>query len=513
MENEKQVNPYIVAISVLLPSFMALAASSATNVCQPNIAGYYGATQYEANTVITAYIISGGIMLPITGFLVRTIGKKLLFFYSIWIFCIGAVMCVLAPNLQMLILARIVQGIGSGCILPLCQAVLLEVFPVEQRGVAMGLFGVAAMFSPLAGPFLGGYLTDYYSWQWVFIINIPLCMLSFLLIKLFVKSDKPPKQKYTKKFDIVGFLSVVVAMGCMQVVLDKGQQYNWFDTTWICWLTGICIFSFILFYVWELEYKYPIIDIRVFKDKNFLFGTTVSAFLNIMLYSTLLLVPMFVQSLLGYSPSMSGLTMFPRAIVCFISLIVMGEVSRFIESRTLAIIGLIIMSGSIFMLTNLNTTASIETIILPNMLLCFGVPTAFIPITALSFATLDPKQNADAAALHAMFKNIVTAVATSISATFIARASQVHQTYLVHNLSGENYMFHYKLVAAQAKFSTFFAPYTAARKAAGSLYNQMLVQARLYSFFDAFQILAFMCLIIIPLVIILKNKPSKKSKV
>ena len=153
-----------------------------------------------------------------------------------------------------------------------------------------GAFGVAAMFSPLAGPFLGGYLTDYYSWQWVFIINIPLCMLSFLLIKLFVKSDKPPKQKYRKKFDIVGFMSVVVAMGCMQVVLDKGQQYNWFDTPWICWLTGICIFSFILFYVWELEYKYPIIDIRVFKDKNFLFGTCVSSFLNIMLYSTLLVL-------------------------------------------------------------------------------------------------------------------------------------------------------------------------------------------------------------------------------
>lgn len=512
MESEKQVNPYIVAISVLLPSFMALAASSATNVCQPNIAGYYGATQYEANTVITSYIISGGIMLPITGFLVRTIGKKLLFFYSIWLFCIGAVMCILAPNLQMLIVARIVQGIGSGCILPLCQAVLLEVFPVEQRGVAMGLFGVAAMFSPLAGPFLGGYLTDYYSWQWVFIINIPLCMLSFLLIKLFVKSDKPPKQKYRKKFDIVGFMSVVVAMGCMQVVLDKGQQYNWFDTPWICWLTGICIFSFILFYVWELEYKYPIIDIRVFKDKNFLFGTCVSSFLNIMLYSTLLLVPMFVQSLLGYSPSMSGLTMFPRAIVCFVGLIVMGEVSRFVEGRTLAITGLVMMSAAIFLMTNFNTTASIESIILPNMLLCIGVPTAFIPITALSFATLDPKRNADAAALHAMFKNIVTAVATSVSATFIARASQVHQTYLVHNLSGQNHMFYYKLTAAQAKFSTYFSPYIAAKKAGGSLYNQMLVQAKLYSFFDAFQILAFMCLIIIPLVIVLKNKSSRKKK-
>lgn len=511
MEEEKRVNPYIVALAVLLPSFMSLAASSATNVCQPNIAGFYGATQYEANTVITSYIISGGVMLPVTGFLVRTIGKKLLLYYSIWLFCIGAVLCILAPNLQMLILARIVQGVGSGCILPLCQAILLEVFPEEQRGVAMGLFGVAAMFSPLAGPFLGGYLTDYYSWQWVFIINIPLSMISFLLVKLFVKKDILPKQKYNKKFDIVGFSAVVVAMGCMQIVLDKGQQYNWFDTPWICWLTGICIFSFVLFYVWELEYKYPLIDIRVFKDKNFLIGTFVCSFLNIMLYSTLLLVPMFVQSLLGYSPSMSGFAMFPRAVTCLIGLLVVGEISRFFESRLLATIGLLIMGFAVFQLSNLNTTASIETVIWPNILLCIGVPTAFIPITALAFQTLEPKRTADAAALHAMFKNVITAVATSVSATFIARVSQVHQTYLVHNLSGENPLYYHKLMAAQAKFSALFNHYTAARKAAGSLYNQMLAQARLCSFYDAFLVLALLCVMVIPFVLILKNKTKQQK--
>ena len=267
-----------------------------------------------------------------------------------------------------------------------------------------------------------------------------------------------------------------------------------------------------LFYVWELEYKYPIIDIRVFKDRNFLFGTIACSFINIMLYSTLLLVPMFVQSMLGYSPSMSGLTMFPRAVVCFIGLLVMGEVSRFVEAKLLAIIGLLIMGGSVFWLSNLNLTASMESVIIPNILLCIGVPTAFIPLTALSFQTLDPKRNDDAAALHAMFKNIITAVATSVSATFIARVSQVHQSYLVHNLSGENAMFHYRLMAAQSKFSAFFNHYTAARKAAGSLYNQMLVQARLCSFYDAFLVLAIMCVLVIPVVLILKNKRRRKSQ-
>ena len=503
---QKKTNPYIVALAVLLPSFLALAASSATNVSQPHIAGFYGATQYEANTVITCYIISGGLMLPVTGYLVRTIGKKLLMYYSIWIFCIGCLLCLLAPNLQALIAARVVQGIGSGCILPLCQAILLEVFPEEQRGVAMGLFGVAAMFSPLAGPFFGGYLTDNYSWQWIFIMNIPMCMLSFLLVKLFVPSDKPEKQKYNKKFDIVGYSSIVVAMACMQIVLDKGQQWNWFDTTWICWLTGICIFSFVLFYVWELEYKYPVIDIRVFKDRNFMFGTLASSFINVMLYSTLLLVPMFVQSLLGYSPSMSGLTMFPRAIICLIGLIVVGEISRFVEARLLATIGLLIMAVSVLMLTQMNTASSMESVILPNILLCIGVPTAFVPITALSFQTLPASKNADAAALHPLFKNIVTAIATSASATFIARVSQVHQNYLVGNLTPHNPMFQYKLMALKSKFLIHYPSVMAAKKANGMLYKELLQQAKLASFFDAFTVLAMMCIIIIPVLYILKSK-------
>lgn len=506
---EKTVNPYIVAISVLIPSFLALAASSATNVCQPNIAGYYGATQYEANTVITCYIISGGIMLPITGYLVRLIGKNLLFCYSILVFALGCLLCILAPNLQMLIGARIVQGIGSGCILPLCQAVLLDVFPAEQRGIAMGLFGVAAMFSPLAGPFMGGYLTDNFSWKWVFIINIPLSLLSFLLVKIFVPKEKPQKQSYNKKFDIVGYISIVIAMACLQIVLDKGEQFNWFDTPWICWLSGICIFSFVLFYVWELEYKYPVIDIRVFKDKNFLVGTLISSFINVMLYSTLLLVPMFVQSLLGYSPSMSGLTMFPRAIICFIGLIAVGEISRFIDSRVLASIGLGIMAAAVLMLTQMNTTSSIESIVLPNILLCIGVPIAFVPITAMSFQTLPASKNADAAALHALFKNIITAFSTSMSATLIARMSQVYQNYLVGNLAWHNTMFRYHFASAHSKFIIHYPEVVAARKANGILYKELLHQARLGAFFEVFLLLALMSIIIIPFLYILKVNRSK----
>ena len=508
---QRKLNPYIIALVVLLPAFLSLAASSATNVCQPDIAGYFGATQYEANTVVTCYIIAGGVMLPVTTYLANFFGQKQYLIYCIIVFTLGCLFCILAKDLHMLILARLVQGIGSGSILPICQAILLEAFPPEQRGVAMGLFGVAAMFSPLAGPFIGGYLTDNYSWQWIFIVNIPLSILSIIMVKFLVPNDEPVKLKYNKKFDIVGYVSIVIAMACMQIVLDKGQQHNWFDETWICWLTGICIFSFVFFYVWELEYKYPVIDIRVFKDRNFLFGTIASSFINIMIYSTLLLVPMFVQSLLGYSPSMSGLAMFPRAIVCFIGLLVVGEISKYVESRILATIGFLIMAISVLMLTQMNPTSSKESIVLPNLLLCIGVPTAFVPITALSFNTLPASKNADAAALHALFKNIITAVATSISSTFIARVSQVRQNYLVEHLSPHNPIFQYKLSILGDKFLRYYSAPTAERKAAGSLYNSLLQQARLSAFFDVFTVLALCMLLVIPLVFILKNKQNKNS--
>ena len=506
---EKKVNPYIIAIAVLLPSFLALAASSGTNVSQPHIAGFYGATQYEANTVVTCYIISGGLMLPVTGYLVRRIGKKLLMLYSIAVFALGCLLCVIAPTLQSLIAARVVQGIGSGCILPLCQAFLLEAFPPNQRGVAMSLFGVAAMFSPLAGPFIGGYLTDNFSWQWIFIANIPLCFISLVMIKFLIADDIVEPLKYNKKFDYPGYISIVLAMSCMQVILDKGQQWNWFDATWICWMTGICVFSFVFFYVWELEYKYPVIDIRVFKDRNFLVGTIISSFINVTIYSTLLLVPMFVQSMIGYSPSMSGLAMFPRAVICFIGLLAVGEISKYVNPKLLAVIGFVIIAVSMLILTQMNPASSMESIVLPNILLCIGVPTAFVPITALSFQTLSPAKTADAAALHALFKNIITAIATSVSSTFIARVSQVYQGYFVSNLSTENPVYHAKLMAAQSKFMHYYPAFVASRKAGGSLYKDLLFQARLASFFDIFTVLALIIVLIIPFVFILKYKRAK----
>lgn len=512
---QKKLNPYIIALVVLLPAFLSLAASSATNVCQPNIAGYFGATQYEANTVVTCYIIAGGIMLPVTTYLSNIFGQKKYLIYCIIVFTLGCLFCILATDLHLLILARLVQGIGSGSILPICQAVLLESFPPEQRGIAMSLFGIAAMFSPLAGPYMGGYLTDNMSWQWVFIINIPLCILSIILIKFMLPDTKPVPKEQRRPFDYVGFIAICLAMGCLQIVLDKGEQFNWFDTTWVCWLTGISACSFVFFYVWELETHNPVIDIRVFKDRNFLYGTTVSSFINMILYSTLLLIPMFTQALLGYSPSMAGFAMFPRAFACLIGLIICGELSKKVEPRIMTMSGFLIMASALLWMSQLNTTASLRVIIIPNIILCFGVSAAFVPITAMSFLTLPADKRVDAASLHALFKNIVTAISTAMASTFITRVSQVHQNYLVDHLCWHNPMFSIHLTAMQHKFMKYYATVYAMKKANGALYKELLRQCKLAAFYDVFLLIAFLAIMIIPLIFMLKTSrmlAAKKAK-
>lgn len=505
----KKFNPYIVAITILLPAFMSMVASSATNVCQPHIAGYFGATPYEANSVITAYIISGGIMLPIFGWWMNTAGKKAVAYWSVSLFCLGCILCLLSKDLHMLILCRVVQGAAGGALLPLAQAVLLETFPPEKKGVAMGFFGFAAMFSPLFGPFVGGYLTDNYSWKWVFIMNIPICLISLVLIKFFINdSNKEAAQK--GHMDVVGLIAIIVGMACMQIVLDKGEQFNWFDTYWIYWVTLMAVVSFVFFYVWELETKKPIVDVRVFKDRNFLVGTITSSFINIMLYGTLLLIPQFAQNLLRYSPFFAGVSVFPRAISCFLGLLIMGKIADRVENRLLTVIGLVIMACSVFMFSRLNTTSSLESIILPNIILGIGIAVTFVPVSALSFLTLSKTKLADAAGLHALFKNIVTAISTSAVSTFVTRVSQLHQNYLVAYLSDTNLNFYYKLATLKVKFMTYFSPYIAAKKAGGYLYKQMLLQSKLCAFYDVFLLLSLMCILAIPLVFFFKMPRKRK---
>lgn len=372
----------------------------------------------------------------------------------------------------------------------------------------MGLFAFSVILAPLLGPLVGGFLTENYSWKWVFIVNLPFCLLSIILVKMFIKENfKPVKRK--PDFDIVGFSAIILWLGSMQIVLDKGEQFNWFDETWVCWLSGFSLFALIFFIVWELEYKKPFVNMRVFKNLNFLCGTCIAGVVNIMLYSSILLVPKFVQSLLGYNAYLAGLSVFPRVISCAIMLPIVGKLADIIDNRILIAIGLFILGSTTFMFSNMTLETSLECVQMINLLFGFGIAFTFIPVSAISFATLSKRKTPDGAGLQSLFKCSITAVATSVSTTFIMRVSQVHQSYLTHNLGTNDFEFFTRLAMAKMKFLHYFSPYLAQKKALGSIYKQLLQQAQLSAFYDAFLVLSLVAFIVISLILFLKNK--KKS--
>ena len=499
---EKKFNPYIIAAVMILPTFFAMVATSGTNVCMPYIAGYYGATQNEANTVITSYMISNGAMLPLTGWLVKAFGVKKLALWCIYLFTIGAFMCAFAPNLPFLIISRLIEGVGGGPLMPLSQSVLLSVFPKKQRGTAMGLFGFAVILSPLIGPVLGGYLTDNYSWQWVFIINIPFCILAIFLIKKFLKESTV--KVTNKKFDALGLFLISLALLAMQIVLDKGEQNNWLDCTWIAWTAGISFFAFIFFFIWELEYKNAFANLRLFENRNFAIGTFLGGIVNLMVYSTILLIPLFVQSILGYTAFLSGCAVASRIASCAIMLAVVGQLANIIDNRILIGVGLFILGSSTFAFSMINPESSMASIVIPNFFFGSGIAFTFIPVSAMTFATISSRKVADGAGLHSLYKCALTAVVTTACSTFIQRVSQVHQTYLVHNIAPESLSYKYHFAILKSHYLINLSHYMAGKKAISMVYKQMLLQARLSAFYDLFLILTMIAICSIPLVFLLK---------
>lgn len=506
IQTKKKINPYLVAITVILPTFFAMLGTSATNVALPNIAGFVGATQYESNPVVTSYMICNALVLPLSGWLTRQFGRKTMFYACIITFTLGGIFCMMATSLPALEIARAFQGLGGGALTPLCQAALIDAFPEEERGKAMGLFGLSAIIPPLMGPTFGGFLTDNFSWEWIFIINIPVGILSLILTKYFVEQTPIVKEKYEKKVDVIGLTSCVLWLASMQFILDKGQQFNWFDATWICWLSGFSVFAFIFFVVWELEYKFPIVDLRIFKDLNFTIGSIIGSFVNMILFSTLLLIPMLLQSILGYSAFTSGLAILPRTISCLVMLFVVGKISDKIDNRLLIGLGLAVLGGSTFMFTFMSPQLSLTSIMLPNLFLGAGIALTFIPISTAAFGTLPKNKIADATGLHSLTKCVATAFITSISSSLILRFSQVHQSYLVGNLSVYNPVFHNRLIQLKTAYMTKLPAIMAIKKANVYMYKELMRQAKMFSFIDIFQILALMAFILLPFLFLLKVK-------
>lgn len=493
---------WLITISVMLPTVFSMLATSSVNVAIPYIAGQFGSTRDEANWVVTSYMIAHAMMLPVTGWLeIKFTRRKLLKAISV-IFAIGSLICAFAPTLNVLIIGRIIQGIGGGPFMPLSQAILMQTFPKNLQAAAMGVFGLGMMVSAIVGPAFGGALVENINWQWIFIVNIPVVIFSIVMIHCNVMDDKTSLK--VDKFDVVGFIALILWLLPMQTVLDKGSQYGWFDCRWICWLSGFSVCSMVFFIVWELEFKNAFTDFRIFKNWNFILGTVLGSGVNMIAYMTLSTLPGFTQSLMGYNAQLAGLSLIGRAASCIVFMVIVSKLCEFIDNRIIAAIGYSLLAISTFSFVGLNLEVSFAYFMFPNILLGAGIMFAFIPITKLALATIEKDKIALAAGLHSLSKCVVTAFTISVTNALVIAFSQVHQVYLVSNLTKLNPAFVIKLNAAIAKFSNFFPYFTALKKANGSIYKELIVQAKLMSYVDIFAIFALLCFIFIPLCFLLK---------
>ncbi|MGC9222503.1 MAG: DHA2 family efflux MFS transporter permease subunit [Terracidiphilus sp.] len=508
------VNPWMVALSVMLATFMVVLDSSIANVALPHIAGSLSASTDESTWVLTSYLVANGIMLPASGWLARRIGRKRLLMLSILGFTGASILCGMSLNMPMLIVARVLQGAGGGGLQPLAQSILLESFPPEKHGKAMAAYGMGTVVAPVIGPTLGGWITDSYSWRWIFYINLPVGLLALFMTSLYI--EDPPYLRHVVRtaVDRLGFGMMAVWLGAMQLVLDKGQEADWFGTTWICWCTAISAAAFLAFVARELICRDPIVQLRALLDRNFCIGTLITGLFGVLLYGVTAFLPLFLQTLLGYSAMDSGLTVSPRGLGAMLAMLLVGALMSHFDSRALLAVGLGIFALSTFSLSRINLGIAMSNVIWPNFWNGFGGGFVFVPLTTLAMGRLRKQEMGNAAGIYNLVRNIGGSIGIAALTASQVRGSQIHQSYLGAHLNAGNPVAAGALRELGSRFQTGGADAVLShREALGAVYRSLQQQAAVLAYADNFRFLGYLALACIPLALLLKRpEPGSKSR-
>jgi MFS transporter, DHA2 family, multidrug resistance protein len=494
-------SPWLIAAAVMSATFMEVLDTSVANVSLPHIAGSLSASTEEATWVLTSYLVSNAIILPATGWLSSFFGRKQLLITCIVIFTLSSALCGAATSLPMLIAARVLQGIGGGVLQPTAQAVLMESFPFEKRGQAMSIYGMGIIVAPIIGPTLGGWITDNYSWRWIFYINIPVGIVAVLMATWFIENPPYLRRVARASIDYIGFGLMALWLAAFQLVLDKGQEEDWFESRFITLLTVIALSAMIAFVVRELSVKEPIVDLRVLKNRNFGVGTLLMTIVGGVLYGTTAMLPLFLQTLLGYPAVQSGLAVSPRGFGSMASMIIVGRLVGKIDSRLLIAFGFCILAYSVYLLSGINLEISTSSVILPNIINGFAMGFVFVPLTTTAMGTLRKDQIGNATGIYSLMRNIGGSLGISAVTTMLARGAQQHQAVMVSHLTPYDPAFQQRLQQLQGTVGT--------QQAYGVIYGTVLKQASLLAFIDNFRLLTIVCLLCVALVFLLKRVRSR----
>ncbi|HUO17358.1 MAG TPA: DHA2 family efflux MFS transporter permease subunit, partial [Verrucomicrobiae bacterium] len=446
------VNPWIIALAVTLATFMEVLDTSIANVALPHIAGSLSAGQDESTWILTSYLVSNAIILPLSGWLSSIMGRKNFYMSCVALFTVSSFMCGLAPNLAVLIFFRVMQGVGGGGLQPSEQAILADTFPPAKRGMAFAVYGIAVVTAPAIGPTLGGYITDNFTWRWIFFINIPVGILSILLTSRLIQ-DPPYFQRRRlseTKIDYIGLSFVALGLGTLQVVLDKGQRDDWFSSHFISSLTTIAVASLIFVIWWEWRHKDPIIDLHLFRDRTFGISNLLMFMLGFALLASTLLLPLFMQTMLGYTAERSGLALMPGGFVIMLLLPLVGFLLSRHSPRWLLLFGLVVLSLSLFHMTDFDLGMDFQTVVVARIFQAVGMAFLFVPINTAAYAFLPREKNNAASGLMNLARNVGGGVGISVVTTMLDRKTQTHINDLSGNLSPTNPAFQRALRGATA---------------------------------------------------------------
>jgi DHA2 family multidrug resistance protein len=510
-------NPWLIAVVVALAAFMEVLDTSIANVALPHMAGDLGASNDESTWVLTSYLVSNAIVLPISGWLANLFGRKRFFLLCISLFTVSSLLCGIAPSLGVLILFRVIQGVGGGGLQPMAQAILADTFPPEKRGLAFALYGITAIMAPTIGPTLGGWLTDNYTWRWIFYINLPVGIMTLFLVLRIV--EDPPYIALNRArnkdagvgVDYIGISLLALGVGALQVLLDKGQEDDWFGSHFIVTLitiSSVCLISLVF---WELHTKTPIIDVRMYKSFNFAVANLMMFFLGVLLFSSLVMMPQFLQTLMGYTAQNAGLVLSGAGVLLLLEMPLVGQLTTKIPAKYIMAFGWASLAfGMYYSTKGLDLDISFWAASRLRMIQALGLGFLFVPITLGAYVGIPAEKGNNVSGLVNFMRNIGSSVGTSMVTTILARRAQFHQNMLSYHATNYDQPFRNQMdgLSAQLLHAGASAP-DAQVQATGRIYQSLQVQSQTLAYIDTFMILAIAAGIMFLLAFLVqKNDPG-----
>lgn len=498
------MNRWLVAITVMLPTLIEIIDTSVVNVSLDHIRGSLSSTIDEATWAITAYLVSNAIVIPITGWLSRLFGRKVYLMLSVFFFTAASLLCGSAWSIRSLVIFRVIQGLAGGGLQPLSQAILLETFPPQQHGMAMAIFGIGIMFGPIVGPLLGGWITDNWSWRWIFYINVPIGLLS-LLLTAFVVEDPPYMKRQKMKIDYIGLALLSIGIGSLQYVLDKGQREDWFSSNTIVVFSILALAGIGLYIIWSLVYSdNPVVDLRIFRDRTYSTGNFLMfmAFFN--LFGSIVLLPILLQTTMGYTAFLAGLVLGPGGVATMVALPIAGRLVHKINPKIVLIAGIVICAWSTHLMAQFNLLTDFWGFVWPRVVLGAGMGFLFIPLTTMTVSHIPKERMQDATAMYNLLRNIGGSVGIAFITTVLARRAQFHQFRLVEHLTPFDRTYQF----VRAKLDFFMQGQIPSD---ALIYRELLRQAGMLAFNDAFWLLSLFLFIILPLVFLMRTPKEIKA--